>query len=153
MKSLSPFFCALFLLVLFACDTDEKLDPCQEANGTVQRNGETRCALIGQAAIRNVNQPGHQALLSFRIYEARVTDGLDLSMEIDLPESGLELNRAYAITAGTFAEQETITSGNVTFTRLQGNYWEGTFVAESAQGARSNSFTNGNFKSNFEILD
>lgn len=148
-------FVFVFLLFLTACSADEELSHCDRANGRVVYNSKNHCLVVGASAIINVNRPGHQALLSFTVFESVPRAGdWTLRIKVDLPETGLVINTAYNITSATVSGLNTgdvgvVESGTITFTSVAAGKWTGTFSCTVKDGTITHQFINGNFTSNY----
>jgi hypothetical protein len=150
MKVSRLFFIALIFLLSCA---EEKIDQsdCYEST-RVHYNGVQHCTLIGGSSVYNVNQPGHKAILSFSVFKKLRRDAIGLTMEVSLPETGIELNTPYTITNAFIRDEKGIergrvNDGTITFKNVTSTMWEGTYQVTVVDGSLTYVFTDGDFNS------
>jgi hypothetical protein len=145
-----------FITALFCAGCEEKSDPsdCDYTTTRVVYNGEKHCTDISGSEVKNVNQPGYQAFMSFDVFKKYKRDNIVLLLEIDLPETGAELNKPYTITQAWIRDEKRIERGSVkegtiVFTQFSSTLWAGTYSVTVVDGSLEYVFTNGDFNGKY----
>ncbi|HNP19702.1 MAG TPA: hypothetical protein PKL31_14790 [Fulvivirga sp.] len=156
-----PFFCFVCLIAISSCLEDEEpvIDQCAVGNwGSVERDGIAIC--FPEASALQYGANTSFATFKIELYTPADKSAVSLSATINVPAAGLELNKAYPMSAADFFGVEELVSGEMTILSYEpvvnGSYCgAGTFnmITKNPNSGSQTILTNGKFLSSQGISD